>query len=137
MLIKKNKSTFLSSNLAGFGHTEGYLVLDQLKPGTRLIMLREDQNPHDHEAIALFYEPVGPLPEGTQLHAVSLPDMPDDCFAMLLHVGYVPSHVNSQLALMLDFGYADCFECVVESVDKEEHPNEQVHIRVNLLKKEA
>jgi len=109
MLIKKNKAEFLNCNLAGFGHTEGYLVLDQMKPGDRLTMMREDENKYDHEAIALFY--------GDQ------------------HVGYIPKQLNSQLAMFLDFGHADIFECVITSVDKDEHPNEQVQIRVNLLKR--
>lgn len=54
MLIKKNKATFLNCHLAGFGHTEGYLVLDQMKPGDKLMMVREDENKYDHNAIALF-----------------------------------------------------------------------------------
>lgn len=109
MLIKKNKAEFLNCNLAGFGHTEGYMVLDQMKPGDKLTMIREDENKHDCEAIALFYG-----------------DM---------HVGYIPRQANSQLAMFMDFGYTDIFECVITSVDKDEHPNEQVLIRVNLLRR--
>lgn len=109
MLIKKNKAEFLNCNLAGFGHTEGYMILDELKPGTRLTMVREDENKHDHEAIALFYGET--------------------------HVGYIPRQANSMLATFMDYGYADIFECVVTSVDKDEHPNEQVQIRVNLLRR--
>lgn len=107
MLIKKNKAEFLNCNLAGFGHTEGYMVLDELKPGTRLTMVREDENKHDHEAIALFYGET--------------------------HVCYIPRQANSMLATFMDYGYADIFECAVTSVDKDEHPNEQVQIRVNLF----
>ena len=96
MLIKKNKATFLNCHLAGFGHTEGYLVLDQMKPGDKLMMVREDENKYDHNAIALFY---------------------------------------AQLAMFLDYGYGDIFECVITSVDKDEHPNHQVQIRINLLRR--
>lgn len=109
MLIKKKKAEFLNCNLAGFGHTEGFTVLDQLKPGTKLTMVREDENRHDPDAIAIFYGE--------------------------LHIGYIPRQANSQLSMFLDFGHADLFECVVTSVDKDEHPNEQVQIRVNLLRR--
>jgi len=52
-----------------------------------------------------------------------------------LHVGYIPGRDNTQLAQLMDFGHQDIFECVITSVDKEVHPNQQVQIRVNLLKK--
>lgn len=109
MLIKKNKATFLNCHLAGFGHTEGYLVLDQMKSGDKLMMVREDENKYDHNAIALFYGD--------------------------LHVGYIPHLLNEQLAMFLDYGYGDIFECVITSVDKDEHPNHQVQIRINLLRR--
>lgn len=109
MLIKKNKETLLTCNVAGFGHTEGYLVLDQLKPGDKLTMMREDENKFDHNAIALFYKE--------------------------LHIGYIPQQHNNLFATMMDFGYADIFECIITSIDTREHPNNQIHIRVNLLRK--
>lgn len=109
MLIRKKKTEFLNCHLAGFGHTEGYTVLDQLKPGDKLTMLREDENKYDHEAIALFYGD--------------------------LHIGYIPQQYNSLLAMFMDFGYTDIFECVITAVDKTQHPNEQVRIRVNLLRR--
>ncbi|MDY4849880.1 MAG: hypothetical protein SO182_01395 [Paludibacteraceae bacterium] len=34
-----------------------------------------------------------------------------------------------------DFGYTDIFECVITPIDKTQHPNEQVQIRVNLLRR--
>lgn len=40
MLLKKAKAEFLNCNLAGFGHTEGYLVLDEMCPGDKLYMVR-------------------------------------------------------------------------------------------------
>ncbi|MCM1035510.1 MAG: HIRAN domain-containing protein [Paludibacter sp.] len=96
--------------MTGFGYTEGYLVLDRMQPGDKLTMIREDENKYDHEAIALFYGE--------------------------LHVGYIPKRFNSQPAMLMDFGYAEILECVITSVDKEAHPNEQVQIRVNLLRRE-
>lgn len=109
MLIKKNKAEFLNCNLAGFGHTEGYLVLDQMKPGDKLMMVHEDENKYDHDAVALFYGD--------------------------LHVGYIPRPLNTQLAMFLDYGHGDIFECVITSVDKDAHPNQQLQIRINLLRR--
>ena len=159
MLLKKNKSEFLNCNLAGFGHTEGYLVLDEMRPGDKLIMIREDENKHDNDAIALFYVPKHKLPEDVQTYLIGFDgrrhivyeekrqfDAKTDLAApgkkkkavkddevMALHVGYIPANSNHQLAMMLDMGYETIYECVITSIDKESHPNQQVQIRVNVL----
>jgi len=109
MLIKKNKAEFLNCNLAGFSHTEGYMVLDDMKPGQLLTMIREDENKFDKEAIALFYHD--------------------------LHVGYIPACENGELAMLMDYGWSELFECRITQVNKEAHPEHQVQIRVNLLRK--
>lgn len=139
MLLKKAKAEFLNCNLAGFGHTEGYLVLDEMCPGDKLYMVREDENKHDLDAIALFYIPKKELPKDAELLTLSL-GKPKKAGAQertvaALHVGYIPSASNKQLALLMDYGHKDIFECVITSVDKDEHPNQQVQIRVNLLRK--
>ena len=139
MELKKNKAEFLNCNLAGFGHTEGYLVLDEMRPGDKLYMVREDENKHDLDAIALFYVPKNELPKDTQLFSLSL-GKPKKANAQertveALHVGYIPGRDNTQLAMMMDYGHKDIFECVITYVDKEAHPNQQVQIRVNLLEK--
>ncbi|MBR1808820.1 MAG: hypothetical protein IJ776_05495 [Paludibacteraceae bacterium] len=155
MLLKKNKAEFLNCNLAGFGHTEGYLVLDEMRPGDKLLMVREDENKHDNDAIALFYVPKHKLPEDVQTHFIYSDGkkcliIEVDVEAYLaapskqrktkkeqvveaLHVGYIPANSNHQLSTMLDMGYAAVYECVITYIDKEAHPNQQVQIRVNVL----
>lgn len=138
MLLKKDKAEFLNCNLAGFGHTEGYLVLDEMRPGDKLYMVREDENKHDMDAIALFYVPKNELPKDTELFTLSLGKSKNagatEKTVTALHVGYIPGTSNKQLAMLMDYGHKDIFECVITSVDKDEHPNQQVQIRVNLLR---
>lgn len=134
MLLKKNKAEFLNCNLAGFGHTEGYKVLDGMRPGDKLFMQREDENKYDHEAIALFYVSKQQLPEGTESFELTVGKRQKKVEAV--HVGYIPASSNKQLAMFLDYGYSEDFECVITSVDKEAHPNQQIQIRVNLLRKQ-
>lgn len=128
MLIKKNKAEFLSGNLAGFGHADGHLVLKEMHPGDKLIMVREDENKHDHEAVALFYRPKNEIPEGACEHNV------EKC-KNAVHVGYIPANLNSELSTFMDLGHEDIFECVITNINREAHPNEQIQIRVNLIKK--
>ena len=138
MELKKNKAELLNCNLAGFGHTEGYLVLDEMRPGDKLYMIREEDNKHDSDAIALFYVPKRQLPKDTQVFTITIGKSKTNeqgITTEALHVGYIPCDSNQRLALMMDFGYHDIFECVITSIDKEKHPNQQIQIRVNLLKK--
>ena len=79
MKIKKQKELFLSCNVAGFAHYEGCIVFNELQIGTKLQLVREDENAYDHDAVAIFYGDT--------------------------HIGYVPSSKNEQLATMLDLGH--------------------------------
>ena len=84
MKIKKQKELFLSCNVAGFAHYEGCIVFSELQIGTKLHLVREDENAYDHDAVAIFYGDT--------------------------HIGYVPSAKNEQLATMLDLGHENLFE---------------------------
>ena len=88
MKIKKQKELLISCNVAGFSHYEGCIVFDQLKIGSQLRLVREDENAYDHDAVAIFYGET--------------------------HIGYVPSSKNEQLATMLDLGHDDLFEVYVQ-----------------------
>ena len=44
MKIKKQKELFLSCNVAGFAHYEGCIVFSELQIGTKLHLVREDEN---------------------------------------------------------------------------------------------
>ena len=110
MKIKKQKELFLSCNVAGFAHYEGCIVFSELQIGTKLDLVREDENSYDHDAVAIFYGET--------------------------HIGYVPSSKNEQLATMLDLGYSDLFETYVQSIDPTVHPEQQVHIGIFVKAKE-
>lgn len=59
-------------HLAAFAYYDGLDVIDQLKPGTPVQLVGEPSNPHDSEAVAIFYQ-------GTKL-------------------GYIPSDKNSLIS---------------------------------------
>lgn len=90
--------------ISGFQYYDGPFVLDKLKPGKKLKMVSEPDNPYDPNAIALRYK-------GARL-------------------GYVPRSENAQFALMLYFGHADAFEVRVQQVNPEENPYGQVRVGV-------
>ena len=47
---------YLNCHLAGFSHWDGLALLDQIKPGVRLELRAEPDNPHDPSAIAALLD---------------------------------------------------------------------------------
>ena len=100
---------YKSFHIAGFQHHDGAFVLGELKPGTRLDLVPERDNPHDPNAVALFFK-------DTML-------------------GYVPADCNELIARMMFFGHADLFEAHVLQVNPELDPWKQVRVRIDIADK--
>jgi hypothetical protein len=97
---------FLSCNVAGFGHWDGALVLDKLEPGTHVKLKAEPDNPYDTCAVALYYKNT--------------------------KIGFIPRDMNSELSLLLFFGYENTFDAVITQVRKEADPEHQVRVMVRV-----
>lgn len=110
MRIKTNKEHFLSCNVAAFTYHEGCEVFDKLKIGKKVTLVREDENPYDHNAVAIFFSEA--------------------------HIGYIPRRKNETIAKFLDLGYADIFDARIQSVEPTAHPEEQVSIVIYVKRKE-
>ena len=76
-----------------------------------MTLVREDENPYDHNAVAIFFGET--------------------------HIGYIPRRQNESIAKFLDLGYGDIFEARIQSVDAAAHPEEQVNIVIYLKRKES
>ena len=85
------------------------MVFNELKVGTELRLVREDENPHDKNAVALFFGET--------------------------HIGYIPKHVNDELAKFLDLGYDDIFETRIQAIDPTADLEHQVDIIVYIKRK--
>ena len=95
----RNLSSF---HIAGFQYWDGATVLDQLKPGTKLTLVPETDNPYDPAAVAVRFDGV--------------------------KLGYVPADHNELISTMLFFGHGDAFECRVQQVAPERSPWHQVRV---------
>lgn len=93
-----------SFHIAGFQHYDGALVLDKLKPGKKLKMVPDPENPYDPNAIELRYKKT--------------------------KLGYVPRDDNEQLALMAFYGHKGVFEARVLQTDPEADPWRQVRVGI-------
>lgn len=97
---------FLSCHVAGFGHWYGPQVMEKLRPGKKLKLRSEPDNPYDPNAVSVWCGKT--------------------------KIGFVPKSKNEDLSKMLFFGYGDAFEAYVQSTDWTQHPERQVRMVVFL-----
>lgn len=95
-----------SFHIRGFQYWDGAFVLAELKPGDKLSLCPEPDNPYDAQAIAIYLG-------DTKL-------------------GYVPREENETLATMFYFGHGDAFEAHVLQVDREAAPWNQVLVAITV-----
>lgn len=110
MKIKSNKECFTNCNVAGFTYYEGCEVLGEMKVGEKVQLVREDENYHDHYAIAVMYNDK--------------------------HIGYIPRSENRQLAKFIDLGWGEIFEARIQTIDLIAHPEDQLGIIIYVKRKE-
>lgn len=92
----------LSFHIAGFQYADGALVLGDLKVGDKLTLCAERDNPHDPEAVAIYYGKT--------------------------KLGHVPGNEVGPLSLMMYYGHEDVFEARVQQVAPERSPWHQVRV---------
>ena len=93
------------SPLAGFEHHKGDHVWSWMREGSRLRLIREAANPHDGNAVAVYFN-------GDKL-------------------GYLPRRENAAVAQLLDRGHA--VDATILRLREEPNPWRRVRIRVELL----
>ncbi|MCR5582396.1 MAG: HIRAN domain-containing protein [Eggerthellaceae bacterium] len=98
---------FKSFYVAGFRYYDGALVLDKLKPGTKLKLVPAPDNPFDPNAIELRYKKT--------------------------KLGFVPRVDNGLLSVLAFYGHKAVFEARVLQVDPEAAPYEQVLVGVYVV----
>lgn len=98
-------------NVAGMRYWDGALVLDELKVGANLTMVVEENNPHDPDAVALYWENT--------------------------KIGYIPKDSNWLPAQLLRFGHNDVLECRILKVNTEADTWKQVQAGIYVTDKTA
>lgn len=111
------KKYFMDCHLAGRKYHEADEVWDKLKVGTSLQLQRDLDNRHDTDAVAVMYH--------------NEDDGEDYC------IGYVPRENNEIIASILEMGWTDMFECRINRIIKEAHPENQIHLTIKIKRKEV
>lgn len=105
---------FLECNIAGAAFYNIDDIWDELQDGSKLVLVREKNNVHDENAVAVAiagdegseYEDVGPT------------------------LGYIPRKVNKSLAALLDMGWQDVFETEISGLRKDAPYSDRIHISI-------
>ena len=103
----EKKVHFCHFHIAGLTYYDACDVIDELKVGTMLSLVRDAGNKHDANAIAIFFR-------DTKL-------------------GFVPADDAEQLAPFFDMGHGGIFEAKIQSVDTSAHPERQIGVKISLL----
>jgi hypothetical protein len=97
---------FLDCHIAGFTFADGLDVIDELKLGTEVAIVGEPDNPHDPDAVAIYY--------GDS------------------RIGYIPRNHNADISALLYFGYGNIFETKISSVFPDNPPEQQFRVTVKI-----
>jgi len=107
--MKKDKLYYTEFHVAGVQYYEANEVMDRMKNGDKVRLVRDEDNHHDKEAIAIFY---------------------DDT-----HIGYVPRTETDKFVNFIDMGWGDIFETRISALKPDSHPESQIYVRVKILRK--
>ena len=110
--METNKKYFMDCHLAGVLYHEANEVWEHLKPGTPLRLVRELNNRHDPNAVAVVYD-----------HKEADEEV---C------IGYIPRHANEVIALLLEMGWTHIFDCRIRQLCPDAHPERQVQLVIKV-----
>lgn len=113
--MEAKKKYFMDCHLAGRQYHDADEVWDKLKVGTMLDLVRDTDNRHDPDAVAVTY------------HDAEL----DDVFC----IGYIPRTQNETIAAFLEMGWADVFECRISKIKEDAHPEYQIYLTIKIKRK--
>lgn len=98
-------------HIAGFGYWEGCEAFNELKIGSLLDLVREEDNKFDPYAVAIYYGD--------------------------FKLGYVPRSENHDISKFLDMGLDDIYETRITRITPDVHPEQQVEVIVYVKNQKA
>lgn len=114
-MLRAKKLFFKECNLHGRMYHDCDEVFDELKVGTVLSLVREPDNNHDPDAIAVTYYKV----------------VDGVCIDKYL-LGYIPRESNKEMATIMDMGWGEIFECRINKINRDAHYEQQIHLTIRI-----
>ena len=119
---EKRRVLYKECQIAGITFHDLENIWDELYEGIDLVLIREKDNKHDKNAIAVAL-------------AEDYDGNPDD-FDFDFILGYVPRTENKDLATMIDLGWADAFECELSQVNGSNPYKGSLYMKIYMVSKD-
>lgn len=113
--MEAKKMFFMDCHMAGRKYHDADEVWDELKVGTELQLMRDLDNRYDPDAVALMYKKDGE-------------EEP-------YRIGYIPREDNKTIAVILEMGWTDIFECRISKIIPDAHPEHQIHLTIKIKRR--
>ena len=111
--MKAQSKFYMDCHLAGRKYHDADLVWDRLRIGMPLCLEREADIRYDPEAVQVILNSDG-----------------EDFL-----LGYIPRGENQRIAPFFDMGHDNLFDCRINRINPEAHPEEQVQLMVRIKSK--
>lgn len=121
VLMKGNELSLRVCKLAGLQYYHAAKLWPKLHLASRLLLVREKENPYDSKAVAVFYRK-----DQTENNSEAEGD--------LLQIGYIPRIYNDLISYLMDIG--EKLSVKILSLDVQEHYH-VIRVRVSLVGKKA
>lgn len=118
----EKRRLFLECNIAGAAFYHIDEIWGELHEGTKLFLVREKDNVHDENAVAVAL-------------ACKSDEWSDD-FEAGRTLGYIPRAANKSLATLLDMGWQDMFEAEICELREHVPYSDRIHILVYVKNKD-
>ncbi|MGN0844304.1 MAG: HIRAN domain-containing protein [Kiritimatiellia bacterium] len=116
---------FMESHLAGRQYHEADEAWDKLKIGTLLRLERDLDNHFDPHAVAVMLDV-----------RTEEPGNPETPMVETFHLGYLPARENKEIALLLEMGWDNVFECRISKIDPGAHYENQIRLKICIKRNE-
>ena len=117
--MKAKKLFFKECHLAGARYNDLDEVFEELRVGTELELVRDEDNRYDRNAVAVVY------------HQVDDEGLIEDYL-----IGYIPRDENETIAALLEMGWGEVFRCTICRINPEAHYEQQIHLKISIVRNE-
>lgn len=109
---------FKECHLAAMQYYDADLVWNDLKVGSLLRLVRDEDNRFDSNAVAVMYD------KGRKYRREEY------------HIGYIPSSENKEIATFLEMGWDNAFECRISKITPDAHYENQIRLTIRIRRNE-
>lgn len=121
-ITRYKRTLYKNCAVAGISFHDIDDIWEELYVGCKIALVRDKKNKHDRNAVAVAL-------------ADDYDGNPDD-FDFDYILGYIPRSENEHIAMMLDMGWSEMFECEISELNEHRPYSDRLHIDIYIRSKE-